>query len=492
VAIQVQRADELARLRGLVDQALIAALWLHVPLIAGVAWFQGNAAFVLGGGATVVAGSVTLARFSWPAGTTRRIAVAVGLLIMVSLLLAATAGGAWQTDIHMYYFAALAVLATYCDRNVILAGAAVTAVHHLVLSFIAPALVFSGGSDLGRVFLHAGILVIEAGVLIWLTDYLARLIAANAANLIEADAARVRIEVAVEAQEAAQRHAAETRRKTMLDLSAQFQASIGGIVDSVAAAATELQSTSEAMAATAEETTRQSTAVAVASEAATRNVQTVGAATEELTASIAGISQQITRASTMIKDSVKQATTSNEQVRGLTEAADKIGDVVRMIGDIAGQTNLLALNATIEAARAGDAGKGFAVVASEVKALATQTAKATEGIAAQIKAIQEATQSSARSIQGIAETIGLVDETTAAIAADVEEQGAAILEISRGAVQAAEDTREVSGGISGVNEAALQTGAAAGEVLTSAGELSRNGEALKAQVDSFLRDIRAA
>jgi methyl-accepting chemotaxis protein len=433
-----------------------------------------------------------LACFSWPASTARRIAMGVTLVVMVSLLLAATAGGAWQTDIHMYYFAALAVLATYCDRNVILAGAAVTAVHHLVLSFVTPALVFYGGSDLGRVFLHAAILVIEAGVLIWLTNYLAHLIAANAVNLIEADAARVKIVAAVEAQEAAQRQAAEMKHKTMLDLSARFEASVGGIVAGVASAATELQSTSEAMAATAEETTRQSTAVAAASDEATRNVQTVSAATEELTASIGGISQQITRASTMIKNSVKQATMSNEQVRGLTEAADKIGDVVRIISSIAGQTNLLALNATIEAARAGDAGKGFAVVASEVKALATQTAKATEEIAAQIKAIQDATQSSARLIQGIAETIGLVDEATATIATAVEGQSAVTLEISRSVLQAAQGTRDVSGGISGVNEAAQQTGAAASEVLTAAGQLSRSGEALKVQVDTFLREVRAA
>src|SRR3546814_9741217 len=70
------------------------------------------------------------------------------------------------------------------------------------------------------------------------------------------------------------------------------------------------------------------------------------------------------------------ARTTNGQVEGLAASAQKIGNVVSLIQDIAEQTNLLALNATIEAARAGEAGKGFAVVASEVKSLAMQTAKA--------------------------------------------------------------------------------------------------------------------
>jgi hypothetical protein len=64
MAIEVQRKDELARLRGFVDQAVTVALWLHVPLIAGVAWFQSNALFALGGGAAAVAAAVTLAAFS--------------------------------------------------------------------------------------------------------------------------------------------------------------------------------------------------------------------------------------------------------------------------------------------------------------------------------------------------------------------------------------------------------------------------------------------
>jgi methyl-accepting chemotaxis protein len=293
-------------------------------------------------------------------------------------------------------------------------------------------------------------------------------------------------------QEAQKQRAADERRQAMNDLAARFEAGAGDIIGSVASQATELQATAQTMSATAEDTTRQSTAVAAASEQATQNVQTVAAATEELASSIHEISRQIGQASSMITDGVRQANRSNEQVQSLTAAAEKIGDVVKIISGIASQTNLLALNATIEAARAGDAGKGFAVVASEVKALANQTAKATDEIAEQIKAIQEATQISAQSIHSVTRTISQVSETTTAIASAVEQQGAATQEITRNVVQAAQGTQEVSGNIGGVSQAAQQTGAAASQVLAAAGALSKNGEALKARVVAFLREVRAA
>ncbi|MCH7943693.1 MAG: methyl-accepting chemotaxis protein, partial [Proteobacteria bacterium] len=177
---------------------------------------------------------------------------------------------------------------------------------------------------------------------------------------------------------------------------------------------------------------------------------------------------------------------------GLAEGSQKIGKVVEMISDIASQTNLLALNATIEAARAGDAGKGFAVVASEVKSLATQTAKATEQIAAQITAIQGATDDSVSAIKGITENIVEMDEISTAIASAIEEQGAATGEISNNSQQAAAGTQEVSENIASVNQAATETGAAASQVLQSAGELSKQAELLRAEVDKFLTEVRAA
>jgi len=218
----------------------------------------------------------------------------------------------------------------------------------------------------------------------------------------------------------------------------------------------------------------------------------LAAAVEELNASIGEIAQQVNQSAKIAGAAVDQANSANSEVQGLALAAQKIGDVVKLISEIAAQTNLLALNATIEAARAGEAGRGFAVVASEVKALASQTSKATDEISAQIGAIQGATQSSVEAIQGITTTIGRVNEIASAIAAAVEEQGAATREIARNVAEAARGTGEVSENISGVNEAARETGVSATRVVDSAAALSRNGETLKVQVDSFLREVRAA
>ena len=303
-------------------------------------------------------------------------------------------------------------------------------------------------------------------------------------SMVEAERARGE-------QEAAKTRNDAERRQAMLDLADRFESSVGGVVNGVTSAATELQSTAQSMSTTAEQTARQSTVVAAASEATTQNVQTVASATEELSASISEITTQVTESSRIVGEAVHQAEDTNAKVQGLSEAAQKIGDVVRLINDIAGQTNLLALNATIEAARAGESGKGFAVVASEVKILATQTAKATEEIAAQVRAIQEATASSAEAIKNITQTINRVNEISTAIASAVEEQGAATQEISRSVQQAAQGTTEVSSNISGVTTAAQATGTAAAEVLTAAAELGKNGVLLKTQVEEFLRTVRA-
>jgi methyl-accepting chemotaxis protein len=273
---------------------------------------------------------------------------------------------------------------------------------------------------------------------------------------------------------------------------ATFETGVRGSLDTLASAATEMRATSQSMSATAEETSAQATTVAAAAEQASANVQTVATATEELSSSVAEIGRQVGQSTKIAGQAVDEANRTNVTVQGLSSAAQKIGDVVKLISDIASQTNLLALNATIEAARAGDAGKGFAVVASEVKSLANQTAKATEEIAAQVAAMQGATSEAVSAIQSIGGTIGAINEIATTIASAVEEQGAATQEIARNVQEAAQGTGQVSSNIVGVNEAAQETGSAADLVLTSADELGRQAETLRADVDDFLANIRAA
>jgi methyl-accepting chemotaxis protein len=179
-------------------------------------------------------------------------------------------------------------------------------------------------------------------------------------------------------------------------------------------------------------------------------------------------------------------------MRGLTQAAQKIGQVVDLITSIAGQTNLLALNATIEAARAGEAGRGFAVVASEVKSLAVQTAKATEEIGSQISAMQTATSEAVAAIGRIGGTIGRVNDIASTITAAIQVQDTSTKEIAGNVQQAAVGTQEVSGTIGEVSAAASRAGETANGVLGAASRLAQEADRLKQHVDQFLTSVRAA
>jgi methyl-accepting chemotaxis protein len=189
---------------------------------------------------------------------------------------------------------------------------------------------------------------------------------------------------------------------------------------------------------------------------------------------------------------VAHAEETDASVRGLSEAAERIGMVVRLIGDIAGQTNLLALNATIEAARAGEAGKGFAVVAGEVKSLATQTARATDEIGTQITAMRQATGHAVEALRSIGGTIQRMNEIATGIAGSVEQQGAATQSIAQAMALAAGGTAEVSGNIGVVNQAVAETGDKAGSVLQAATDLTGQSAVLRTEVEKFLSAIQHA
>jgi len=484
--------DDLAVLRETTSKTLLAVLWLHVPIAIAIGMARGEGWVVP---AAIMVAMALAATMSWRMsgnGLSTRLIFAVALMGGVSVFAYQLAGHAWQIDMHMYFFAALACLVAYCDYRPILAGTVAVALHHLVLNFILPAAIYPGGTDFGRVVLHAVILLIEAGVLSWLALTLSRLFETTAQKTAEAEAAG-----AAEARANAERAEAEQNAKLERDaarreLAAGFERKIGGIVEAVAVAAGQMQQLSSSMSQGNAEAARKTAAAASASGQASTNVGTVASATEELTASIGSISRQVTRSAEIAGKAADEARRTNAVVEGLASGTQKIGEVVTLIQTIASQTNLLALNATIEAARAGEHGRGFAVVASEVKALANQTAKATEEISAQVQSIQNATGDAVAAIQAIGATIAEIDGISSEIAAAVDQQGTATREIAGNVQQAADGTREVNSNILSVSRASEEAGEATAKLLAAATGLSAQSERLKAEVDGFLGSLRAA
>jgi methyl-accepting chemotaxis protein len=277
-----------------------------------------------------------------------------------------------------------------------------------------------------------------------------------------------------------------------VQLVAQFEQTVGAIATTVGASATRMQDTALAMTSAAGDAGQRTAAVAEAADRAAANVSAVSAGAEELAASVAEINRQVTESARIAGAAVQEAEATDQCVSGLNEAAVRIGNVVKLINDIAGRTNLLALNATIEAARAGDAGRGFAVVASEVKTLATQTARATDEIAAQITAMQGATKQAVTALRSIAGTIQRMNEISTTIAGAVEEQGGATQEIARSVQQAATRTNEVNSNITVVAEAMDRSGTQARAVLQAATELTEQSDTLKREVQAFLGAVQAA
>jgi len=291
-----------------------------------------------------------------------------------------------------------------------------------------------------------------------------------------------------ETQRAAAR-ANEVRRSSIESTIASFRGGIETVLAAVSSSATAMQETSVALLESSDQAARHAQGAVGTSNAASTNVATAATAAEELSSSIGEISRQLSSATDVVRLAVGEADATNNEIKGLADSAQKIGDVVELIRNIAGQTNLLALNATIEAARAGESGRGFAVVASEVKSLAVQTAKATEEISGQIQSVQASTSAAVQAIGRITVRMQEIEQYSSAVAAAVEQQNAVTSSISQNVASAAHQTNNVVAVLDQVAGAAGETRKSAETVLKSSGAVEAAVSDLRTEVEQFLTKV---
>lgn len=480
------------KLRGTFGKIVMVSLWVNAALAVAVTWFAGTQQVIMVAGLGLLFAAVPTyylrARNNDMLG---RLMSSVATAGLVSLCVYGLSGHAYQIDMHMYFFASLALTAGWCDPRALIAFSAIVAVHHLGLNFLYPLAVFPGGGDIFRVLVHAVILVIETAVLVWVTFKLNSAFTTSEKAISNADAAAANSNN-LRAEQDAMMRSIEEKQHRIAGLVDEFRADVLEKLDNVSIQSRVLGETASQLTGSAETTNKRVGMTSQVTEQMNHSVQSVAGAAEELSASISEISQQVGQTTIVVQKATDTTRSTNEKVAGLAEAAQKIGEVVNLIQDIAEQTNLLALNATIEAARAGEMGKGFAVVASEVKSLANQTARATEEIGSQITAIQSSTDDAVGAIRAIAETMEEVNSYTSAIATSVEQQGAAASEISQNVQMASNGTQEVTANMDGVGQAVSDSSRSVEIVQTSADQFTETTNDLRNSIDSFLDKVAAA
>ena len=477
-------------LRNRFSRLLIAFLWMCCVSISAIAMLRGVWPVLIPTSAVTLAAIATALWLRNRTGAATRHISSVAASGMIALLVLEAEWQFIQTDVHIAYFVALAVVALWCCWTSIATAAAAVVLHQVALNFTYPFGNFPDGPDIWRVGLHSAILFAQAGVLGWLANRLVVAFANSEAEAVKArDAQAVSIELAEK-----RRHTLteQNERRAQIDAAiVAFRERVNAVAMIVSDSTRSLRSTATSLSESASQASNFTVGAVQTSNTASANVASAASAAGVLMSSNQEISRQLGQTAEIVRNATNAAETTNSEIAGLSLAAQKIGDVVALISSIAAQTNLLALNATIEAARAGDAGRGFAVVAAEVKLLATETSKATEDITAQIGAVQSSTGDMIEAIRNITARMHQIDEHTSAVALSVERQNSATSEITRNVTSAAEGTNVVAAVLSDVAVSADGTHKSAQTVLEAATAVDAAATDLRTEIESFLWSVAA-
>jgi len=478
----------LDRLRLAFLPVMLGALGVLATVVTVLAWWRD----VLPGTVTAIAilslaATAGSAKRQGAAAATRHLSAA-SMMLLVALLALVSSGTHLQIDVHMVFFASLAIVAGWCCWSSILVAAGVVAVHHLALNVLYPAAVFPNGAEYLRVLLHAIVLVTEAGALMLAARQLAKALAAAEAAMRQA-ADSVVAQRRAEAAAGQNRDLEAHRQRRLGEVVAEFRDGLIAIERRVERETEEMRGTALALSDVAMQSSRQASSSETTASATAKDVLSVSAGSEELSVSIADIAGQTERARELIVNMTGIAQATSGEVGQLAVVAERIGTVVSLIKSVADQTNLLALNATIEAARAGAAGRGFAVVASEVKALSGQTMRAADEIVSQVEAIQASTRRTVGSVQAMARATQEVDALTTSIAVSVDQQRAATQVISRTVARVAQGSADAYAGTIAVSRATLETQHHANTALTASEALKAVATDLASSVAQFVQRV---